>query len=169
MKGQRLLGIGLLALIVLGRPSSGDVVHRLGAGATYWVSIKEIPENKDWERSQVGYLLSYQYQPALFGLELAMDILPDRFGENTYSPHVMVFVGRGFFVAGGIGLAYADSSFADQPFYLVKGGVNWELLPNLYVELSAQYRFREWADLEDEKKDFDTDTVFLGGAVRLGF
>ena len=117
----------------------------------------------------MGYLVSYQYQPTLFGLELAVDILPDRVGENTYSPHAMVFVGRGFFVAGGIGLAYADSSFADQPFYLVKGGVNWELLPNLYVELSAQYRFREWADLEDEEKDFDTDTVFLGGAVRLGF
>jgi len=44
----------------------------------------------------VGYLVSYQYQPTLFGLELAVDILPDRVGENTYSPHAMVFVGRNF-------------------------------------------------------------------------
>ncbi len=144
-------------------------MHRVGGGVTYWVSLKDIPENKEWDRSSLAYVVSYQYQPALFGLELAVDILPDRFGENSYSPHGLLFIGRGFFVGGGIGIAYADSSFADQPFYVLKGGVNWELFPHVHLEIAAQYRFNEWADLKEEDKDFDTDTVFLGGAVRLSF
>ena len=56
---------------------------------------------------------------------------------------------------------------ADKPFFALKAGVNLELLPSTFVDISANYRFSDKEDLDDDNKDIDTDTVFLGAAFRF--
>ena len=41
------------------------------------------------------------------------------------------------------------------------------MLPSLYADLSVNYRFNDEADLEDDDRNIDTDTLFLGAAVRF--
>jgi hypothetical protein len=46
--------------------------------------------------------------------------------------------------------------------------VNLELLPKVFVDISANYRFNDTDDLKNNESDIDTDTIFLGAAVRFG-
>ena len=74
----------------------------------------------------------------------------------------------GIYAGAGIGIINSDGDFADKPFFALKAGVNLELLPSTYVDISANYRFSDKEDLDDKNKNIDTDTVFLGAAFRFG-
>jgi hypothetical protein len=39
------------------------------------------------------------------------------------------------------------------------------LLPKISLDVTANYRFTKWGELEGE--DIDTDTIVLGAALRL--
>ena len=62
----------------------------------------------------------------------------------------------------------ADGSFAEDPFYALKAGVNFELLPSFFLDISANYRFNDAVEIRGEETDIDTDSVFLGAAIRFG-
>jgi hypothetical protein len=61
----------------------------------------------------------------------------------------------------------SDGDFADDPFYALRAGLNLELLPSVFVDISANYRFNDSAQFEGDDTDIDTDTVFLGAALRF--
>lgn len=142
--------------------------HRLGGGANYWMTIDDIKDgDKEFDNSGLGFIASYQYWPSLIGLELDLEFLPDRFGETAMAPQGWLLVGRSIYAGAGIGITYSDSSFADQPFFGLRAGFNLELLPGIYGDIYGQYRFSDKAQLDNSDTDIDTDTVFLGAAVRL--
>lgn len=144
--------------------------HRIGGGATYWVALDDIDaDDKKVDDDGFSYLASYQYWPALFGLELDVEFLPDRFGESAVAPEAYVLFGRAIYCGLGIGMIYSDGNFADEPFYAIKAGLNLELIPGLYADIYGNYRFNDSADFDKEDTDIDTDTVFLGAALRIGF
>lgn len=160
-------GVMLLMLLVL--PFSAFAGEpRLGVGANYWTTIDDIDvDNVDED----GYSLyaSYQYWMSLIGIEADVEFLPDKYGEDAIDPQVWILVGSGIYAGAGIGIEYRDGSFADEPFFALRAGLNLELLPSIYLDIYGLYRFNDKAELDNDRTDIDTDTVFLGTAVRIGF
>ncbi len=146
--------------------------HRLGGGANYWVALDDIEKDNgdDIDENGLAFLVSYQYWPSILGLEVCAELLPDRFGETAIAPQAYVLFGSGLYAGAGIGTVLSDGEFSEQPFFALKAGINLELLPRaLYVDVFANYRFNEKAELSDSSTDIDTDTVFLGAAARFAF
>lgn len=162
---QALMLFGLIVLTATGA-TAGE--HRIGGGANYWVSIDdiEVGDNK-LDDDGIAFFGSYQYWPGLLGLEVDVEFLPDRFGESAVSPQAYLLVGKGIYGGIGIGTTYTDGEFVDEPFFALKAGFNLELLPGIYADIYGNYRFNDTADFDNDDSDIDTDTVFLGMAVRI--
>lgn len=166
----------LISLSGLTLPATAAPAHRLGIGANYWRTIDRIKED-DYKLDDTGvsWLLSYQHALAsLLKLQVDMEIFPAGFGgsdEATYAPQAYLVLGSVIYLAGGIGIGYADGKFADEPFYALRAGLDWELFSFLHIDAHADYRFLDWdnSNLRDQLKNINTDTVMLGIALRLEF
>ncbi|MGE9291241.1 MAG: hypothetical protein ACQKBT_09640 [Puniceicoccales bacterium] len=142
--------------------------HRIGVGANYWVSLSDIDVD-DVDDNGFSYLVTYQYWKNLVGVELNVEFLPDRFGESAWAPEAYILFGEGIYVAAGIGWINEDGDWQDKPFYALRMGFDFELFAGFYLDLSANYRFNDTADLKDSDTEIDTDTIFLGASLRYGF
>ena len=160
---------GVLALACLVPGAQGQqATHRLGVGANYWVALSDIKVD-DIDDKGFGYVATYQFRPGLFGLQLDVEWLPDRFGEDALAPAAYVIVGRGVYLAAGVGLIRQDGSWADDPFVALKAGLNMKVLPSMFLDVGVSYRFDSKQKIDDALDDIDTDTLFLGAALRLAF
>lgn len=164
MKKLCLLLMALFLAVVTAQVQAAE--HRIGFGANYWVAVDDI-DFDDVDDDGFSYQASYQYWPGLLGFEADLEILPDKYGETAFAPQAFVLVGRSIYAGAGIGLEYRDSDFADEPFYALRAGLNLELLPGIYCDIYGLYRFNDSAELDNEATDIDSDTVFLGAAVRF--
>lgn len=164
---KKLLTMAMVAgmLVFAGSLQAGE--HRIGAGANYWVALDDI-DSDEADDDGFSYLLSYQHWWDFLGVEVDMEILPDRFGESASAPEAYILLGGTIYGGVGMGLVRSGGSFADDPFYALRAGLNLELLPSVYVDISANYRFNDSTQFENDETDIDTDTVFLGAAVRFG-
>ncbi len=158
------LVIGVLVSIVGSPVLAAD--HRIGGGMNYWVALDDV-DIGDVDENGFSYLVSYQYWPGLLGLEVDLEILPDRFGETAVAPQAFVLIGQNVYGGAGIGMQYRDGDFADEPFFAFRAGLNLELLPGVWGDFYTTYRFNDSTDLDNEATDIDTDTVFFGAMVRL--
>lgn len=167
---KKVMLVGLMLSIFTATPAMAGNNHRFGVGANYWVALEDIEvDDEKFDDDGVSYLASYQYWPSLLGLELDVELLPDRFGESAFAPEAYVLLGRSIYCGLGIGIIYSDDDFADEPFFALRAGLNLELLPSLYLDISGNYRFNDSAEFKDDNTDIDTDTVFLGATARLAF
>jgi len=141
--------------------------HRIGGGVNYWVALEDLGDDTD--DSGFSYLVSYQYWSGLWAIELTGELLPDRFGENAWAPEAYIIFGEGIYLAAGVGIINSDGDWASKPFYAFRGGFNFEVFGNFYLDISANYRFNDTADLKDSNTTIDTDTVFLGASLRFAF
>ena len=156
----------LVLFLLLAYPAANaSAEHRLGGGVNYWVMLDDIDDGFD--DKGLSYLVSYQYWAGLLGVELDVELLPDRLDETAVAPQAYLLVGKGIYGGAGIGIINSGGDFADKPFFALKAGVNLELLPSTFVDISANYRFSDKEDLNDDNKNIDTDTVFLGAAFRF--
>ena len=140
--------------------------HRPGGGVNYGVALEDLDED-DVDEDGFSYLISYQYMMDWVGVELDVELLPDRFDEDAVAPAAWFLLGKTLYAGAGIGIVNSDGDFADEPFFALRAGLNLELLPSLYADLSVNYRFNDEADLDDDDRNIDTDTLFLGAAVRF--
>lgn len=164
---KKALWMLLAAFICLSTAQAEDSVHRIGAGANYWTVLEDIDvENVD--EDGFSYFASYQYRPTLIGLQADLEFLPDRFGEDAIAPAAYLLLGKAIYAAAGAGILNLDGEWADDPFFALKAGLDLEVLPHVFLDVSASYRFDPETELEDAVDNIDTDTVFLGAAVRLG-
>lgn len=142
--------------------------HRIGIAANYWVALEDIEVNdKKIDDDGLSLIASYQYWPGIFGIEVDLEFLPDRFGDSAISPQAYLLIGKSIYGGIGIGMTYSDSEFSDEPFFALRAGLNLELLPGIYADIYGNYRFNDSAALDNEQTDIDTDTIFLGAALRL--
>lgn len=168
---------GMLAGIVLAAAfatpgHAADAAHRLGVGANYWVVLDDLDKEdiRNLDDNGLSTFVSYQYWPSLLGIELQLEQLPDWLGQDkALAPQAYLLLGSSLYAAAGIGLMRIDGDWADKPFYALKAGFNLELLPSLFLDIAANYRFSNETQLEDHETDIDSDTVFLGAALRLGW
>ena len=164
MKKLVMMALVMGLTMASGKAWAGE--HRIGAGANYWVAVDDIDDDSI-DDDGFSYLVSYQYWMDFLGVEVDMEILPDRFGETASAPQAYLLLGGTIYGGVGIGLVRADGSFADDPFYALRAGLNLELLPSVFVDISANYRFNDSAQFEGDDTDIDTDTVFMGAALRF--
>lgn len=164
---KKLLLSLLVLLFCLASAPAADQAHRIGAGVNYWVALDDLDASLDEEG--LSYLATYQYRPTLVGFQADVEFLPDLFGENAIAPAAYLLVGSAIYAAAGAGILNVDGEWAEEPFFALKAGLDLELLPSIYLDLSASYRFNYGIDLDDALDEIDTDTVFLGAGLRLGF
>lgn len=158
--------IFILSLFICNSSFAGE--HRIGGGVNYWYSIDDLKgDDYDFDRNGFGIIGSYQYWAGLIGIEIDVELLPEHFGETALAPQAFLLLGHTLYAGIGIGTTYADGDFANEPFYALRTGLCLELLPRIYTDFYATYRFNDVAEIENSVDDIDTDTLFLGAMVRL--
>ncbi|OVE75626.1 hypothetical protein BVX97_04180 [bacterium E08(2017)] len=150
--------------------TAGDAGARIGAGAHYWAYMDDIDiDNVDDDG--FSYMLSLQYDTGtLLKFEANLEIYPEGLtgtDENVYAPQAYVLLG-GFIYAGlGVGIGYYDGNLADDPFYVLRGGLDLELLPRIHLDINANYHFTDIGAIDDAIDNIDSDTLTIGGMVRI--
>lgn len=148
-----------------------DGTHRFGGGVRYWTALDDIDVD-DVDEDGLSLLLSYQYRMAsFFTIEGDLEFLGEGYAgasETVFSPQAYFLVGLGLYGGVGIGINYSDGDLADKPFYALRIGFDIELLPSIFLDIHANYRFEQW-DFDRIKGDIDTDTITLGAIVRFAF
>lgn len=166
-----LAGLGLLVFPGPGSLARGDVVQ-LGVGVHYWRTLDDI-EIDDLDRDGLAWMVSARFFPeSLVSLGLEVEQFPEEFApgdEAVYAPAAYLVLGRSLYAAVGVGGYYRDGDFADDPFYAARLGIVLEALPQVFLDLNANYRFEEWEQFNEDEHKIDTDTVTLGAALRIQF
>lgn len=154
-------------LFALMLPLHAQQLHpnRLGGGANYWVALDDL--SSDTDDDGFSYFISYQRRGDILGWDFAVEFLPDRFGEDAIAPQLHLILGQGIYAAAGVGWVHQDGDFADEPFFSFRVGLNFQVLPGLFLDIFGNYRFNDKTDLKDSDTKIDTDTVFLGAALRI--
>lgn len=146
--------------------ADGIGVHRLGVGANYWKTIDDV-DLGNVDEDGFSYIASYQFAPGIFKFELDLEYYPDLAGgsDTLWSPEAFVTVGGVIYAGAGIGIYYSDGNWGDEPFYMLRAGLDIPVLPFLFLDINANYRFNDWGSLSGS--DLDTDTIRLGAALRI--
>jgi hypothetical protein len=167
---KTLLGLVILAgLSALSAGAAHAADHSLGLGVHYWRAVKDL--DSSFDRSGAAGMFSYQYIPAgLFKLEVDLEYFPKGFGgadDTAWSPQVYVLLGNRLYAGVGAGVIYSQG-FSDEfsdVFYAARIGTDFALLPRTHLDVNANYRFKDWNQLDQA----DTDTITLGAVLRIRF
>lgn len=154
-------------------PAADAAEHRLGLGLHYWSTIDSVGDLEGIEDEGSSWLVTYQLKPAgFFKLELDVEVFDEGFAGSTdtsFAPQAFVLVGG--FVYGGVGAGVTVSDGlqdnVSDPFFMVKLGLDFTVLPRVHLDVGAIYRFDDWEAVEEV--DFDSDTYTLGVAARVVF
>jgi len=151
-------------------PAAVAGTHRLGVGANYWKTVDDLESSDVTNINEDGlsWLASYQYAPAgLFKLELDLEYYPSLAADEKkfWSPEAFVLVGGTLYAGAGIGTYYSDGTFNKTPFYMLRAGLDFAILPFLSLDINANYRFDDWSSFSTS--DLNTDTIRLGAALRF--
>jgi opacity protein-like surface antigen len=161
--------IGMCAWPAAARAESGDL---FGVGANYWTMLDNIDVHSI-DNNGFSWLLTYQFNLApLFKFETDVEMFPEGFQgvpSASYAPEVYLVIGSWIYGAVGAGILYADNEFADDPFYALRAGLDFELVPQVHLDLNLNYRFAEWTTKDAITEDISADTMMLGAAVRIEF
>jgi len=145
---------------------------QIGVGAHYWRAVEDIDVD-DVDDNGFSYLGSVRYRLAsLLAVQAELEVFPEDFmglEDEVYSPQGMVILGNVIYAGLGIGTYYYDGEFADDPFYILRAGLDLELIPRVHIDINGNYQFTDFESLKDIHENVDTDTVTLGAAVRIAF
>jgi hypothetical protein len=162
------LALGFAAVAAAGGNTS------LGLGVHYWKTLDTIEiQDVEIDESGLSWVGSLRLDAsALVKFQLDVEMFPEKFGgtdEPVYAPAALLLVGPSIYGGIGIGTYYYKGEFAEEPFYLLRAGLDLDLLPMLSLDINANYRWEDWKDLGDVVEDLDTDTITLGAGIRLTF
>lgn len=159
-----------LFFLVAGLARAED--NRLGVGLHYWRTVDDV-DIDDVQEDGLAYVITYQRLLGdLFRLGLEAEYYPDEFVGSTdasWSPQALLTVGGGLYAGLGIGMGYYEDGWADEPYYLLRGGLELELLPEIYLDFHLNYRAENFDDIRDVDEKIDTDVLTLGVAVRFAY
>ena len=172
MKTKLLLVVAIAGLVAMTQGLHAESAQRLGVGVNYWKMLDDIDvDNVD--KDGFTWLVTYQYRPlALLKLEADIEVFPKRFqgiDSTAFAPEAYLILGSTIYGAVGIGILYANSEFAHDPFYALRAGLDLEVIPQLFLDLNVNYRASEIASMSDVVDDIHGDTLTLGAAVRYQF
>ena len=152
-------------------PAALAATHRIGVGANYWKTLNNIDSNDlsgRMDENGFSYLASYQYVPeGIFKFEIDLENYP-KLGaarDAFWSPEAFILVGGTLYGGAGVGWYFDGDVFSDSPFFMLRAGIDFAILPFLSLDINANYRFNNWH--KGVTDDIDTDTVRLGAALRF--
>lgn len=166
------LPVGLLLGAALWSPVEAEV--RLGGGVHYWTALDDIEvDDVNIDESGSSFIASLQWLPGgLFYLEGDLEYFDKGFGganAGAWAPQAFGLVGLGAIYGGlGIGITYNDelegSNFSD-PFYTLRAGLDFELLPKIHVDIHGNYIFNAFSDIDGASED----SITFGAIARFAF
>lgn len=142
---------------------------RLGAGAHYWTTVKNIDVD-NIDKHGFSWVGTLQYWPSWVGLEADVEWLQKGYAgspKDVYAPQAYLLLGKTLYAAVGIGGYYSDGEWNNKPFYAFRIGADLEVLPRVHLDINANYRFEDWSKLNTS--DVKSDTITLGAAARIAF
>lgn len=164
---MKLLSVLLITAVIV-IPSVQGEASSIGGGLNYWHAMEDI-DLDEFDQDGASFFLSLRSGGAgLLSWETDFEIMPEGFMASpgaAYAPQVYLVVGRRITAAVGTGWYYSNGEWADRPFFILRAGIEFMLLPRLSLDLMMNYRFTDWGELEGE--DIDTDTIMLGAALRI--
>lgn len=164
--------LSLCCLLGSAPAARGEPIMQIGVGVNYWRALDDTFD-ESFDRDGLGWLISTRIMPSWpIHLGLEIERSPDNFvelEEPIYAPAAFLIVGRGIYAALGAGMYYYDGTLYTDWFYIMRAGLMTELLPSLYLDINANYRFDQLNKIRDEFSEIDTDNVTLGAALRLEF
>jgi opacity protein-like surface antigen len=170
MRRTRAIAVVAFSLAWLAAVPAALAGHSIGLGANYWKTLQnvEVADVTDIDESALSWLASYQYIPeGIFKFEIDLEHYPklgaDR--EAFWSPEIFALVGGTLYGGVGAGWYYDGKAFVNSPFFMLRAGIDFAILPFLSLDINANYRFNNWD--KNVTDDIDTDTVRLGATVRL--
>ena len=141
-------------------------IHRFGLGVNYWKTLHQL-DIKDVHEDGFSYLASYQYAPVrYFKVEADLELYP-YLGTGRgamWSPEVFVTAGELVYVGVGTGIYYSEGDWGSAPFYMLRAGLDFPVMPHLFIDVNVNYRFNDWNTLR--WNDLSTETIRLGAAIR---
>lgn len=162
-----LLGAGLLLCLCGARAQ--DTPWRIGAGANYWTSLKNL-EIDNVDKHGFSWVGTVQYWPSWIGIETDVEYVKKGYAgslRDVWKPQAYLILGKTLYAAVGIGAYYSDSGWGNNPFYAFRVGADLEVLPHIHLDINANYRFEDWSSLNSSS--VSSDTVTLGAAARIAF
>ncbi len=148
---------------------AGD--NRIGFGANYWRTVDKL--HHEFDRDGLSWLVSYQRNLSrLVGVQADVEWFRSGFAgsdKDVFAPQAFLLVGGALYAGLGVGILYSDGDFNDAPYYAVRLGLDFEMLPTIHLDINANYQFSEWTTINRLDKELSSDTIFIGGAVRIEF
>ncbi|MBL7115580.1 MAG: hypothetical protein ISS35_07420 [Kiritimatiellae bacterium] len=149
-----------------------EAAIQVGMGAHYWTSLDSIDINNVDDDGFSTYL-SILFNPEYL-LRVQVDIERLEAGyrgalKDVYAPSAYLVLGKSLYAAAGIGAYFSDGDFHEDEFYALRVGWELNLFEAVYLDLNANYRFDDWGNDDEVLEDIDTDTITLGGAIRVEF
>jgi hypothetical protein len=167
----KLIVMLLIGSLVLCGTAWAENAHRLGGGLRYWVALDDIDVD-DVDEDGFSLILSYQYVMAeYFKLEADLEFLDEGYAgadKAVWSPQAFFLIGKALYGGVGVGINYSDGDWADDPFFALRAGVDLEILPSIFLDINANYRFETW-NFDRIEEDIDTDTITVGAILRYQF
>ena len=166
-----MIATALFGLGLIGPLSTASAEVRIGGGVHYWTALSDIEvDNVDIDDSGSSFLASVQWVPdGLFKFEGNLEYFTDGFGggnAGALSPQAFVLFGGGLYGGLGIGVTYNDElegSDISDPFYAARVGLDIEVLPNIHLDINANYLFNAFSDIDGA----DEDSITLGVIGRI--
>jgi hypothetical protein len=171
MVARHAVWLVLVVVILFPGQAASEGNHRLGGGIHYWRTVDNI-DTAGFEKSGFAWLFSYQFVPSgLVKVELDVEFFPEDFGGSdgiVLAPQAFALLGGGIYGGIGIGMFVTESDLSDEPFFILRAGLDMDLFPGLRLDINANYHFSDLNDISDLDENIDTDTITLGAMVRLG-
>jgi hypothetical protein len=168
-----ILAFALVALIGAPGEASAVLGHSFGIGLHYLRNISELDEDLDdgeggFDQNSFGLIGSYQFGMPLVTLEGNVEYVMDYVGSDhgLIEPSAYVLTSGLLYLGAGIGIGYIDGDWQSDPFYALRGGVNFGLA-GLALDVYASYRFQQDEEIEDLTGE-DLDSLTLAAVFRFG-
>jgi hypothetical protein len=169
-----ILLVSLLVVAAAIPASESEELYRLPTTVT--ISKLELADLSINEFEQAD-----ERQAAVFSLKLnprnllqfttKMRLLPPELNSDPDSvllPQMFIAVGDDLYAGLGTRYLIEDGILIDDPQFSLRAGVDLEILPYIFLDVRADYRFDDWRELKEEE-GFSTEDVVWGGALRIQF
>jgi hypothetical protein len=148
---------------------AGGGGNSAGIGVHYWRNVDDGPLNAVTEDA-AAWLLSYQFGPArLLKLETDLELYPWHFiasDSRVYAPQAYALVGLGIYGGLGAGMLVSGGKTSGSPFYAARAGLDIEVLPSTYFDLSLSYTVSRWEAIANMFDEFTARSVSIAAAIR---
>ncbi len=160
-----LLAASLVILVTLAPQAQAG--HRIGGGIEYLRTLGDIKDSSEFDANSIGLIGSYQYTMAALRIEGDLELIPDFGGtdELLFEPQAYVLLGGLIYGGMGIGTAYFDGDWLDDPFFALRAGVDFPL-GAFAIDGYALYRFHDTKLLEDLDEE-DLDSITFAAVIRF--